>query len=108
LPGPLVKWFLLTIGDKGLFNLVEKLGNNRIEAKVVFGYTKNFTDIYFFEGSISGKIISPKQGTEFGWDAIFCPDGFCKTFAEMTLTEKNSISHRRKALDELRRFLLLK
>jgi inosine triphosphate pyrophosphatase len=105
LPGPLVKWFLLTIGNKGLFNLVDKLENNRAEAKVVFGYTKNFTDIYFFEGSVSGKIISSKQGTEFGWDAIFCPDGSCNTFAEMTLTEKNSISHRRKALDKLKGFL---
>jgi len=48
----------------------------------------------------------PSRGeSEFGWDPIFLPDGQRKTFGEMDIEEKNKISHRRKAINELKRFL---
>src|SRR3989344_9469910 len=50
LPGPLIKWFLATIGNQGLVELAEKLGNDRAEAKTIIGYAKNHEEIYFFEG----------------------------------------------------------
>ena len=61
---------------------------------------------YFFEGDCEGEIILEKRGTEgFGYDPVFIPSGSGKTFAEMTLDEKNQFSHRRKATDKLVTFL---
>ncbi len=62
---------------------------------------------YLFEGIIKGKIISERRGKEgFGYDPVFVPQGRDLTFAEMSLTEKNRISHRAKAFRKLRNFLL--
>jgi XTP/dITP diphosphohydrolase len=61
---------------------------------------------YFFEGLCRGRIIAAQKGTEgFGYDPVFVPDGADKTFAEMSLEEKNLFSHRRKAIDGLVLFL---
>jgi len=105
LPGPLIKWFLKTIGNSGLADLAEKLGNTRAEAKTVVGYAKNHEELFFFEGSIGGKIVAPAGDQGFGWDPIFLPDGYTKTFAEMSPNEKNDISMRRIALNKLKEFL---
>lgn len=62
--------------------------------------------VHQFEGTVAGTIIHEKRGNEgFGYDPIFVPDGFDKTFAEMTLTQKTSLSHRSRALDKLCQFL---
>jgi len=59
-----------------------------------------------FEGEVAGTIISVKRGTGgFGYDPIFVPDGFTKTLAEMTMEEKNAISHRARAFKKLVDFL---
>ena len=59
-----------------------------------------------FEGRISGVILEKKWGTEgFGYDSIFKPNGFKKTFAEMSLEEKNRISHRTMAVYKLINYL---
>jgi XTP/dITP diphosphohydrolase len=61
---------------------------------------------YHFEGRIEGKIAERRSGLEgFGYDPIFIPDGQELTFAEMTLVEKNKISHRAKAIEKLSLFL---
>ncbi len=105
LPGPLIKWFLKTVGNEGLFNIADKLGNLKAQAKTIIGFTKNNEEIYFFEGEVKGKIVSPRGDNGFGWDKIFEPDGFLKTFAEMSLEEKNEVSMRRIALNKLKEFL---
>ena len=62
---------------------------------------------YLFEGIVDGTIIHQKRGSEgFGYDPIFVPDGKTCTFAEMKLAEKNTISHRARAFEKLRQFLL--
>jgi XTP/dITP diphosphohydrolase len=59
-----------------------------------------------FEGNMDGCIaMSPRGENGFGYDPIFIPEGFTKTNAELSLEEKNAISHRKKALDELVRYL---
>ena len=59
-----------------------------------------------FEGICNGKIISEKRGTQgFGYDPVFIPEGSDRTFAEMSLTEKNQYSHRKKATEKLVAFL---
>jgi XTP/dITP diphosphohydrolase len=61
---------------------------------------------YLFEGICNGKIINTKRGAEgFGYDPLFIPDGYKKTFAEMNEDEKNKISHRGRALERLRSFI---
>ncbi len=61
---------------------------------------------YLFKGVCKGEILEQKQGEEgFGYDPIFKPEGFDKSFAEMTLEEKGRISHRGLAIKELITFL---
>ena len=61
---------------------------------------------YFFEGICEGVIIEEQKGVSgFGYDPIFKPLGSVKTFAEMTMEEKNLYSHRRKATDKMVAFL---
>ncbi|MDP4267397.1 MAG: non-canonical purine NTP diphosphatase [Bacteroidota bacterium] len=61
---------------------------------------------YIFEGVINGVITKYERGSNgFGYDPIFQPDGYPITFAEMSLDEKNLISHRSKAIKELYIFL---
>lgn len=61
---------------------------------------------YLFEGYVEGTIRHEPAGNEgFGYDPIFQPSGYTITFAEMTLDEKNRISHRGKAIAALRDFL---
>jgi XTP/dITP diphosphohydrolase len=62
---------------------------------------------YLFEGIVNGTIIKEKRGIEgFGYDPIFLPDGKTCTFAEMELSEKNTISHRALAFEKLKKFLV--
>lgn len=61
---------------------------------------------HFFEGSVEGVIRREPSGTAgFGYDPIFQPDGHNITFAEMSLAQKNSISHRARAVNKLLAFL---
>lgn len=61
---------------------------------------------YFFEGRIDGEILTEQRGTDgFGYDPIFKPLGFRQTFAEMSAIAKNTISHRGRAMQQLKEFL---
>lgn len=61
---------------------------------------------YFFEGRIDGEILTEQHGTDgFGYDPIFRPLGFRQTFAEMSASAKNAISHRGRAIQQLKTFL---
>lgn len=61
---------------------------------------------YLFQGICSGRILEAPAGDGgFGYDPIFVPDGDTRSFAQMTLEEKNKYSHRRKAADQLVEFL---
>lgn len=64
---------------------------------------------HVFEGKVTGKItLAPYGGGGFGYDPIFIPDGYEITFAEMDQEEKNRISHRAKAMNQLINFLKYK
>jgi XTP/dITP diphosphohydrolase len=61
---------------------------------------------HFFDGTVNGTIRTQKAGNDgFGYDPIFEPEGYSITFAEMTLEEKNRISHRAIAMEKLIAFL---
>jgi len=105
LPGPLIKWFLEKLGKQKLFEIAKKLNNFGAEAKTMIGYMNQDGGIKYFEGSVKGKISSPRGEGGFGWDQIFMPEGYKKTFGEMTPEEKNKISMRKKALLKLSKYL---
>lgn len=59
-----------------------------------------------FDGAVSGRILHTERGSAgFGYDPLFQPDGFEKSFAELSAMEKNAVSHRGAAVDQLRLFL---
>lgn len=59
-----------------------------------------------FEGVCNGTITNSRKGSEgFGYDPVFMPEGADKTFAQMTMEEKNKFSHRSKAVDKLVNYL---
>jgi len=61
---------------------------------------------YFFEGRVDGEIMTEQHGTDgFGYDPIFKPLGFRQTYAEMSALSKNTISHRARAMQQLKMFL---
>lgn len=105
LPGPLIKWFLKTVGNDGLYKMAEAFGNFNAEAKVVIGYSNPAGEIFFYEGSTKGTIVAARGDQGFGWDPIFQPEGYDKTFAEMGVEEKNKFSMRRIAVEKLKEAL---
>ena len=105
LPGPLVKWFLATVGPAGIYKIASAFKAQSATAKTIVGYAKNPNDMHFFEGEIKGKIVEPKGEKGFGFDPIFQPDGYTQSFAEMSLEEKNIVSMRKTAFSKLAEFL---
>jgi XTP/dITP diphosphohydrolase len=64
---------------------------------------------HFFEGRVDGEILTEEHGEKgFGYDPIFRPNGFVESFAQMTLEQKNEISHRGRAVQKLVEFLAAK
>lgn len=105
LPGPFIKWFLKTLDVKGLCELIHKYDNHQATASVILGYSNEKGEIKYFEGSVDGKIVVPRGNKGFSWDPIFEIEGLGKTFAELTLEEKNKVSMRRKAFEKLKNYL---
>lgn len=105
LPGPLNKWFSKSIGNQKMYQICENFGDFSAEAKVIIGHSDASGEVNYFEGVIKGQIVSPRGENGFGWDPIFQPDGYSKTFAEMSSEEKNQISMRKIAFQKLADFL---
>jgi XTP/dITP diphosphohydrolase len=90
---------------KKVLRKLQGVKNRKARFRTVISLVEN-GHIVNFEGSINGKIINQKRGIHgFGYDPIFQPDGYKQTFAEMTLDEKNKISHRAKAIEKLANYL---
>lgn len=86
---------------KKLLNKMEKEENRRAQfvCAMVY-YDKN--NVYHTAGTLQGLITTSKKGNNgFGYDPVFLPDGFNETLAEISLENKNQISHRYQALTKL-------
>ncbi len=105
LPGPLIKWFLKSVGIEGVVKMAKMFGNQKTIARLTLGFANELGENKFFEGVVEGKIVEPRGESDFGWDPIFVPEGFKKTYAEMGMEEKNKISHRKIALEKLKEYL---
>ncbi|MEO8721174.1 MAG: RdgB/HAM1 family non-canonical purine NTP pyrophosphatase [Ginsengibacter sp.] len=91
--------------DKLLLNLKNKQNHNAQFRTVVYLIENGVEKL--FEGICKGTIIAQRKGAlGFGYDPVFIPEGSSKTFAEMTLEEKNKFSHRQKAIEKLAGYLI--
>jgi XTP/dITP diphosphohydrolase len=80
--------------------------NRNAKFKTIIALLINNNKEYLFEGVINGTIATELKGNNgFGYDPIFIPDGNTKSFAEISLEEKNKISHRAIAVKKLAEFL---
>ena len=107
-PGPYIKWFLDSLGHEGLNKMLDGFDDRTGYAQTIVCFcTGPGKEPAVFEGRTNGTIVRPRGPANFGWDPIFEPvDGNTgKTYAEMTADEKNAISHRGRALAQLRSFL---
>ncbi|HTB52493.1 MAG TPA: RdgB/HAM1 family non-canonical purine NTP pyrophosphatase [Ferruginibacter sp.] len=90
--------------QKLLSNLINE-NNRRAQFRTVISLIREGKE-HQFEGICEGKITSKERGEKgFGYDPVFVPDGSEKTFAEMSMEEKNKYSHRKKATEKLINFL---
>lgn len=94
--------------EKNMIKLLEELKNKtnrKAHFKCVIALILDGKEI-LFEGILNGKIIPEKSGTNgFGYDPVFLPENSLKTLAEMSMEEKNKISHRAIAVKKLADFL---
>lgn len=97
--------------EANMRKLLAKLGDNdnrKAQFRTVIALIRNRPDdiVTFFEGKVEGEIIREKRGDSgFGYDPIFMPKGYDKTFAELGMDVKNHISHRAKAVEKLVSYL---
>ncbi len=104
-PGTYAAYVYKTIRNEGVLKLMTNLLNRQATFRSAIAYCDDASGaVKCFEGEVQGKITTGQRKTmgqsAFGFDPIFQPDGSSKTFAEMTLTEKNRFSHRAKALQK--------
>ena len=92
-PGPYSSYVFQTIGNKGILNLVGR--NRQAVFKSVIAYCDR-QHLLCFTATVSGTVSETIRGKGWGYDPIFIPDGKNQTFAE--IDDKNSVSHRYKAL----------
>lgn len=104
-PSGLTQLFWDAVEADKMTSLFGSQDDNKVIAKTHIGYCDG-KKIYFFTGEIAGTIPKePRGGRDFQWDCVFEPEGFDKTFAEMEAVEKNAISMRKIALENLRAHL---
>jgi len=94
--------------NKNMEKLLKKLinkKNRKARFKTVIALVLN-NKLHHFEGIVNGTIAHSKKGDKgFGYDPIFVPEGYKKSFAELSLNEKNEISHRSIAVKKLINFI---
>ncbi len=106
-PGPFSSYVFKTLGNKGIIRLLRGENNRRAVFKTVIAFKESDkTPIKIFIGETSGVIAEDIRGEGWGYDPVFIPlEGDGRTYAEMSLEEKNKLSHRFKALKLLGEFL---
>jgi XTP/dITP diphosphohydrolase len=94
--------------EQNIQKLLQRLGkatDRRARLRTVISLIWNERQ-HLFEGVCEGHILTAPIGTNgFGYDPVFVPDGETRSFAQLSLQEKNHYSHRRKAADQLVAFL---
>jgi len=103
-PGPYAAYIYKTIHNSGILKLMEGSKERGAKFQSVIAYCDDQTicEPDCFDGEVKGEITLAERKDQgksgFGFDPIFQPSGSTKTFAEMTITEKNGYSHRAMAI----------
>lgn len=105
-PGPYAAYLYKTIGNRGLLRLMRGFADRKAEFRSVIAYeSSTYEQPICFGGEAAGQIVREERrgagDSGFGFDPVFRPLNSDKTFAEMDIVEKNTISHR---ADALRKF----
>ncbi|MGB5909849.1 MAG: RdgB/HAM1 family non-canonical purine NTP pyrophosphatase [Promethearchaeia archaeon] len=107
-PGVYSSYVFKTIGNEGILRLINNFNQSKAHFITIIAlFFKPFKKDFFFEGKVEGRISERRRGSGgFGFDPIFIPNIVQnRTFAELTTEEKNKISHRGKAWNEMIQFL---
>ncbi|TNV75590.1 hypothetical protein FGO68_gene2566 [Halteria grandinella] len=105
LPGPYIKCFLDRLSSEEIYSLLDAYEDKTGYAQLIYAYCETpESEPQLFIGRCEGTIVAPR-GEKRGWDPIFQPKGYETTFGEMKYEEKNKISHRGKAFEQLKAFL---
>lgn len=89
-----------------LLRNLQGVSNRSARFRTVIAYIDSSGATHFFEGVVKGSIVEERSGTEgFGYDPIFRPSGYAQTFAQLSLNDKNKISHRARAMQKFLEFL---
>ncbi len=104
LPGTFVKFFIATLGTEGTVALVK---NKKTDTKVTASAAiYDGKELFIFKGTVYGTLSPKNRGSHgFGFDKVFVPKGYSKTYAQMPDKIKNKISHRAKALKKVKKYL---
>ena len=98
-PGPYSSYVYRSIGCEGILDLLKDETERTATFKAVLSYGNPEKGVISFIGEIKGQIVNSICGSGgFGFDPIFMPKGSDKTFAEMSISQKNQFSHRMRAL----------
>jgi XTP/dITP diphosphohydrolase len=106
-PGPYSHYVMDTIGCTGILKLLGDTTYRKAHFESVIAFIDSAGDLHVFKGINTGHVAHEARGTSgFGFDPIFISDDTpSRTFAEIEFEEKNAISHRRRALELLVKFL---
>jgi XTP/dITP diphosphohydrolase len=109
-PGVYSSYVFKTLGCEGVLRLMEGVGDRRARFECCIGYMEPGGEPFIARGVAQGSISRRMAGTGgFGYDPIFIPDGDSRTYAQMDVAEKNTMSHRGRAvakfMEELPRLL---
>lgn len=103
-PGVFSAYAYKTIGCEGILRALSGCVTRKAHFMSVIGFYDD--EVHLFKGVCEGKISEVMKGTAgFGYDPIFIPEGYTRTFAEMKIDEKTAVSHRGNAVLAFKRFL---
>jgi non-canonical purine NTP pyrophosphatase, rdgB/HAM1 family len=104
-PGPYSSYVFKTTGNEGILKLMNGIEDRTAEFVSIIGY-KDEKNEKIFEGRTKGRISFTINGKGWGFDPIFIPEGYSKTYGEMSIEEKNQVSHRGKAIKKFLEWFL--
>ncbi|WP_427174523.1 RdgB/HAM1 family non-canonical purine NTP pyrophosphatase [Arthrobacter sp. 92] len=105
LPGALTSWFMDSVGNEGLLRMLQGFDDRTAKVVTALGYCDE-QGVRVVSGEVVGLVSESARGDSgFGYDPIFMPHGSHKTFAEMTLPEKDAVSMRAIAASKLSEIL---
>jgi len=101
MPGPFIKFFQKSLGNKGLYDVLDAYPVKTATAVCTLAFVPAVhADPIVFEGVVEGTLVNPEDpkwaeySSGFGWDSIFVPDAYDRPFSAMSIDEKCAISHR--------------